>query len=394
MDQALIQQQLKDGIRAVRQGDRARGRELLLQVVAADERSEPAWLWLSQAVEAPADQLIALENALTLNPANEAARARVAVLRAQLGVAAEPRAPEPQRQTPEPAPYTSPQTSLDEAPAPSKLIELEALPLNYDVLDYDPDQCLYCGKITEPDASTCPHCGRNLLKAGRVEGKSVYRGLVFLSAVITQGAILHPGLVLIFLLWKAGNFPQFLSSVPFYIMLGRIFLWLAGLLIILSSETIAPAGAVVAALVDGAVIGLSLVLGWMAGGMAALWGALDFGALALATTILAGRTQARVRQRVVLDRDAYGHDEMYRRGRRYAAEGKWALAALHWQKAMVRKPGIAEYYKDLSAAQVRLGRYPQALRTLRMGAEALPEDTEFPALMAALEESAAVKVNR
>ena len=73
MDQTLIQQQLREGIQAVQRGDRARGRELLLSVVAADETSEPAWLWLSRVVDDPADQLVALENALTLNPANATA---------------------------------------------------------------------------------------------------------------------------------------------------------------------------------------------------------------------------------------------------------------------------------------------------------------------------------
>ncbi len=373
MDQALIQQQLKDGIQAIRRGDRARGRELLLQVVAADERSEPAWLWLSQAVDAPADQLTALENALTLNPANDAVRARVAALRQELGLAQEAglaASPAPARAAPSPG---------EAPPAP------EAPPADYDVLDNDPDQCLYCGKLTEPEASACPHCGRSLLKSGFHDSTSAYRMLVFLSAVFTQFAILQPGLALAELLMKSGDFPAYLSSAPFLLMAGRIFLWAVGFLVIISSQAAAPNAALAVGLVDWAAIGFGFISGWIAPPTAAALAALDFVLVSLGTIIRVGRAQARVRQYAVLDRDASGHVEMYRRGRHYAQQGKWALAAIHWQKAMVLKPYIAEYYQDLSAAQVRLGRYPQALRTLRTGAEMLPEDPEFPARIAAIE---------
>src|SRR5512136_1129527 len=125
MDQAYIQQLLNDGIQAVQRGDRAQGRQLLLQVVAADETSEPAWLWLSRAVDDPADQLVALENALTLNPANPAARASAGALRAQLGLA-------------EPAPPAPPPLAA-ELPPPQP-----AAAPDDDLLDRDPDQCIYC----------------------------------------------------------------------------------------------------------------------------------------------------------------------------------------------------------------------------------------------------------
>jgi len=70
MTPAETQAKLRAGIQALRAGDRARGRRLLLEVVAADERIEPAWLWLSAALDDPADQIMALENALALNPDN------------------------------------------------------------------------------------------------------------------------------------------------------------------------------------------------------------------------------------------------------------------------------------------------------------------------------------
>ncbi len=62
---------LYEGALAVSQGDKERGRELLLRVVEANEEIEEAWLWLSGAVDDPEDQRTALENVLALNPNNK-----------------------------------------------------------------------------------------------------------------------------------------------------------------------------------------------------------------------------------------------------------------------------------------------------------------------------------
>lgn len=69
MDERLAEM-LYDGALAIQQGDKERGRDLLLQVVEADETIEEAWLWLSGAVDDPDDQRTALENVLALNPQN------------------------------------------------------------------------------------------------------------------------------------------------------------------------------------------------------------------------------------------------------------------------------------------------------------------------------------
>lgn len=65
---------LYQGALALQQGDKTRARDLLLQVVEADEGLEEAWLWLSGAVDDPEDQRTALENVLALNPGNQHAR--------------------------------------------------------------------------------------------------------------------------------------------------------------------------------------------------------------------------------------------------------------------------------------------------------------------------------
>jgi tetratricopeptide (TPR) repeat protein len=367
MDQAVIQQQLKEGIQAVQRGDRARGRELLLQVVAADETSEPAWLWLSRVVDDPADQLVALENALTLNPANTLARESAQALRAQLGLA-EPSPPPPAPQPAEPPARQSAAAADD------------------DWLDRDPDQCIYCGKITETEATACPFCRRSLLRAGFWEGNAAYWWLILISGIVLHFAIIQPGLVLMELVIKTGDVPAFVSGMPLFFMGMRVLLWLVTFFVIIASQNLAPGTAAAAGLLDWVIIGIGFALGWVTRNSALLYAGLDFGLLALATSTLVEKSQARVRQRTVLDRNVYGPVEFHRRGRRYAQQRKWALAALHFQRAMVLGPHFAIYYKDLSAAQARLSRYSQAKRTLRMGAEMHPDDAEFPARLAQLED--------
>ena len=73
MSHDLIQL-LYEGAVAVREGRHGDAQGLLMQVIEADEQNELAWLWLSGAVEDPADQQVALENVLAINPDNAAAR--------------------------------------------------------------------------------------------------------------------------------------------------------------------------------------------------------------------------------------------------------------------------------------------------------------------------------
>ncbi|MFN8501246.1 tetratricopeptide repeat protein [Kouleothrix sp.] len=74
---------LYDGAVAVREGRRADAQGLLMRVIERDEANELAWLWLSGAVDDPADQQVALENVLALNPGNTAARQGLELLRAR-----------------------------------------------------------------------------------------------------------------------------------------------------------------------------------------------------------------------------------------------------------------------------------------------------------------------
>jgi hypothetical protein len=102
---------LYDGALAVQQGRTAEGRQLLMRVLELDEQNELAWLWLSGAMDDPADQQVALENVLALNPRNAAAQEGLAWLAQH---ATPSPTPPPPAELPTDASWTPPTTPFDE----------------------------------------------------------------------------------------------------------------------------------------------------------------------------------------------------------------------------------------------------------------------------------------
>ena len=74
---------VRQAIQFARAGRRTEARDLLLEVVEADPHNETAWMWLSGLVDTLEDRMIACENVLTINPANEKVRAYLAELQRQ-----------------------------------------------------------------------------------------------------------------------------------------------------------------------------------------------------------------------------------------------------------------------------------------------------------------------
>ncbi len=71
---------LRRGVEAARVGQRTKAREILLRVVDQDPRNEMAWVWLTGLVDGLEDKIIACENVLTINPANEKVKAYLRTL--------------------------------------------------------------------------------------------------------------------------------------------------------------------------------------------------------------------------------------------------------------------------------------------------------------------------
>ena len=106
LDQAIV---------AAKAGRRGEARRLLEAVLAVDERNEQAWLWLSGVVDDDEERIICLENVLTINPHNEAARRGLAALGAT-PVADQPDLSHISAELADGSPLTLPVASPAEAP--------------------------------------------------------------------------------------------------------------------------------------------------------------------------------------------------------------------------------------------------------------------------------------
>ena len=108
-----VNELVREGIKALKAGDRAQARASLLRALEIDERNEQAWLWLSAVVDKPAEQEICLENVLTLNPANEHAQRGLQKVREAMG---QRTPPEEEQAAPQPAPPQAAEVSPGPAP--------------------------------------------------------------------------------------------------------------------------------------------------------------------------------------------------------------------------------------------------------------------------------------
>ncbi len=91
---------LPQAIAAARAGQKEEARQLLVQVLRANPRSEAGWLWMSAVVDTRAERVHCLKQVLAINPASEMARRGLEALGAL--DAAQPAAP------PSPAPHDAP----------------------------------------------------------------------------------------------------------------------------------------------------------------------------------------------------------------------------------------------------------------------------------------------
>jgi len=74
---------LQKAIQAARAGRKVEARDLLIQIVEINPQNEMAWVWLTGLVDSLEDRIIACENVLTINPANQKVRVFLEELQSQ-----------------------------------------------------------------------------------------------------------------------------------------------------------------------------------------------------------------------------------------------------------------------------------------------------------------------
>jgi tetratricopeptide (TPR) repeat protein len=229
-----VQERLREGIAAAKAGQRERARDLLMHVVEEDEENLQAWLWLSGVMDGLDDKEVCLENALELDPANEAARKGLVWVRQQKGfepaTASQP-SPDIERGNPparravstaaailgddfgrrrvtaEPAlPASAAQPAAPPAPrantAAAAILREDfarrqpppepELPPPVPPPDEFADEylCPYCAAPTRPEERLCPACGRSLWV--KVRRREEYSSWLWVAIVMQLGGTVWP----------------------------------------------------------------------------------------------------------------------------------------------------------------------------------------------------------
>lgn len=366
------QQQLNAAMAAARAGDSAHAQTLLLDLVQANDQLEPAWWWLSQTLTDPADRQVALENVLTLNPQHAQARAALNALR------------------PPPQPAPTPK------PAPPPVTVAAAL------AEDDPLNCLFCGQPTSELDDHCPHCGRGLLAVRGWRSDGYARLLLLVVGLLWQTSVIGLGPLLVAVLIGGAAMPDLMRQIFQLDVVTQVFgditgwgantallgLTLAGL------RAVATTGVVALLLSDhdGALNAAGalavLEMGWAglawavyAGPLtASINGVLALGVLMLWLLAQWDRSHNRRRLLLHVDADVHSAAALHQRAIQHMQAGRWALAALHWQKAVVADRRFGLGYKQLALARAKLGRPQAALAALDQGADLDPHDPDWPEL--------------
>ena len=391
---------LKAGISALKAGERARARELLLHVVTADEANEIGWLWLSAAVDSAEDRRICLENVLALNPDNGAARRGLAKLDLGEGGGTAVSSPPTAASAPTiirreiPANtlaaailYPERQIQEQEWRDPTRSYAVQTAGLKHtssyhDVWERDCDLCAYCAHEINAQTNTCPGCGRKLVvSAYRYEkpGANLHILWVLLVAIaqlyLVQGlydviirqrilfAVLPGCLMGLFLILAVGvYFRQFWAYAGAIASLSIIlFVNLLGFFI--PAELTATAITAVGPMLDAVV---NPVLGGLANFLR-IFQLATIGLALLVAVLKAGPDFERIqhRQVAVVQKGIQTAGGYHAAAARAAKRGEWATAVLHWQRAAAKAPGQISFQRQLAGAYARLGFYQRSANILQ-----------------------------
>ena len=389
VDQGAQQRLLKDGLGALKNGNRVRGRDLLLRVLDKDRDVEAAWWGLYQAVDDEPAQTRALENVLRLNPQHpEAHQALLDLRQKRLAVAAD-----------------------KSAPAPLTFLADVTLEVDSD-LD-DQYQCPYCGFLTRLEDRRCPQChGGLFMRVPRAGGSAALRLVVLLLSItlaagviemvgpaialgVSQGAaerttlqplLDFPGVALVF-----GNFLSLARPTAWLLL--QIYVARAALL---SLTILSVRGRWRLGFYSGLVCVLGdllLSVYFIVNSYLGPAGAVLNGALALASGIvLFGLSDefALAPERLLVKPATTARSalDFYKIGHQYRKRGMWAMAVAQWRRAVGLAPQTPQYYKHLGIGYAQIKRFGRSLRTLEEGRRQAPDDREIAEVIALVKSQA------
>jgi tetratricopeptide (TPR) repeat protein len=403
-----------------------RERDLLMRLVEQDEENALAWLLLSDAVDSLDDQEICLENVLALDPDNDAAREKLALVRKQKEIQSPSSVETISQSTPSPEPQTA------ETARAGKPVSLAAAILREDferrrpppepepVLpstapqdEFDNDYlCPHCAAQTHPDDRKCQACGADLwVKIRRREERSSW---LWVALALQMGSTAWPAaafLVTLVYIANAVGVNNPLTLVPVYlglpssvspdvanaalelvprpyvlvfvfylpisltVLVGLYLRWkpIFYLLLISALLSFVLAGA-------GMILIQSVDLTCGVGGVI----------LALLMLLMIFQLEDDFffdENRVLLrvDRGIATGLGFLVSGRRYAKRRMWAMAVIHLRRAVSWLPGRIDCHLELAVAYIHLKRYDLAAAALSAARRISPDDLRIEELTVLLD---------
>ena len=429
-----VRESLRAGIAAAKAGQRERARDLLMRVVEQDEENVLAWLWLSGVVDSLDDRQVCLENVLTLDPDNVAARrgldwvCQQKEAQAPLSAEAAPpaRAEAPPASTPESPVTVHARTSISPAAAilhedltrrqPQPEPELEQPPrVARDEFD-DEYLCPYCATQTQPEDRKCGACGGDLwIRFRRREKRSPpYWTLLLLQFYSTCVLGVVPLLMLIYvglrvtgalalmdvsaplaLLDVYSEFPTPVEIVRAALSVMPLFVFLLSALLCLFSFAVFIGFClrwrpVYYVMMADAVWGLIAAVVAMILTHITAFGAISV-VLMLVRLLLVFQVEDAFqwdRRRIVLciDRGLSSSVDFVIRGDHYAKRKMWAMVAIHLRRAAGMLPNEPECRVALALAYIRLKRYERAAQVLAEAGRISPANPRVGNLRVLLDE--------
>lgn len=387
MSEESVQDLLRAGITAVKQGNRQQGRHLLEAVLEADGRNERAWLWLSGAVDTVEERQICLENVLAINPDNALAQKGLNKLAQSGNVQTVTRHYAP-LSTASALLYPESQTKTWEWRDPTA-VPNKASSVGYranegydDVWNQDEPLCGYCAQLLSLEETRCPRCKKQLevktfryprastnvtalwvllLGVGQLYLLQAIYNLLAQNSLIT--AVGSGVMTIIFVaLAVAVHYRQSWAH------LASIYLLVAVLLAALLRQ-ILPADLVVLGLaeMDEAIQNFLLPVATGIDGTIRLFTIAAAG-LALFYDVFKAAPdfeKTAVRRVAALTKTPKTAADFNAVARQMAQQGLWATAVLHWQRAAANAPNHIAYQESLGRAYARLGFLERSLDALQ-----------------------------
>jgi len=419
---------LREGIAAAKAGQSERAHDLLIRVVARDERNAQAWLWLSGVVESLEDRKVCLENVLKVDPGNTAAFRGLAWVQQQMPQVEERATPSPEqvssftvspevaltevesppaaipespvvaRRQPEPAvalAAVGPQTTVAE-PArhePSTEPEVGLEPAFSPVQTQDEFSneyaCPYCAAVTEPDDNRCRLCGKDLWHRFRKQEKR--SSLLWILLAFQFGNAMYLLAPVVLLMFIGPSFIGELLGIPeipplamYMLALPSIFSLALGIGLYLRWKP------VYYLLFADAGIGLITSLLAFAAGAGFFFGGTNLG-LAVVRLVLIfqlGGDFEWDKRRILLrtDRGLKSSVEYLTRADFYKQQKMWAMVVVHIRAALGLVPDQLNCHMALVVAYIRLKRYDLAERALAQAKRISPGEPRIAQLEAVVNE--------